>query len=141
MIEALKLALYIKQHGEQWADELPDNCPPEEVYTASDETFYRMTFNEDRVVPEDWVNYLQLHPERNFTAEQRIYAAGLSLMDSEDAALNKMKLPGIKRLGFKGLAKISLIPEDGVILQTTNENSHYTWWRTRMCNLAKAEMV
>ena len=106
-----------------------------------DDVFFRMTLNEDRTVPEDWVNYLTLYPNQNYTDEQRVNAAGLSVMDSQEAAENKMRLPWMKKRGFKGLAKISLIPEDGVVLQTSNETNHFTWWRTKMCNLAKAKMV
>lgn len=141
MIQEIKLAAYIKTYGEQWADELPENCPPEDVSVANDDVFFRMTLNEDRTVPEDWVNYLTLYPNQNYSDEQRVYAAGLSVMDSQEAAENKMRLPWMKKKGFKGLAKISLIPEDGVVLQTTNETNHFTWWRTKMCNLAKAKMV
>lgn len=141
MLQETELAAYINTFGEQWADELPDKCPPNEVCVANDDVFFRMTLNKNRMVPEDWMNYLTLYPNANYSNEQRIYAAGLSIMDSQKAAEDKMKLPWIKKKGFKGLAMISLIPEDGVILQTFDEKNHFTWWRTKNCNLEKAKMI
>ena len=140
MIQEIRLQAYLKEYGEHWADQMPDNCPPEEVCISDGDTFYRFTLNEDRVIQDDWKNYLTLYPNRKCSDEMRPYFAGLSLMDSQEAAENKMKLPKMKKLGFKGLAKISLIQEDGVFLPTFGAN-HDTWWRTTMCNLAKAQMV
>lgn len=140
MIQDIKLTDYIKTFGEHWADEMPENCPPEDVAIADEKIFYRLTINEDRIVPEDWNNYLTLYPERTFSAKEKILAAGLSLADSKEAAVKKMKLPKIKKRGLKGIASISIIPKDGVILQT-KESSHYTWWRTTMCDLSKAKIV
>lgn len=141
MIQEIKLSDYINEYGEHWADEMPPNCPPEDVCVSHGDVFYRMTRNEDRIVPEDWLNYLTLFPHKKYSAGGLILAAGLSLVNSRDAAEKKMKLPYIKRQGFKGLATISIIQEDGVVLQTTNDTSHYTWWRTSMCDLAKTEIV
>ena len=140
MIQNIKLTDYIKEYGEHWADEMPENCPPEDVAIANEDIFYRMTLNEERVVPEDWQNYLTLYPNKAYTEQQRICAAGLSLVNSKEAAVKKMKLPLIRKRGLKGIASISIIPEDGVILQT-NSSGHYTWWCTTMCNLAKAIIV
>lgn len=141
MLQKIKLAAYIKLYGEHWADVLPENCPPEEVCTADNDVFYRFTKSEDYIAPEDWYNHLTLFPNREFSGDRRVMAAGLSLWNTEERLLKEGKLPIFKKLNCKGLAKISLIPEDGVILQTTKEIHHHTWWRTTMCNLAKAELV
>ena len=141
MLQEIKLAMYIEQYGDHWADELPENCPPEDVCTAEGDVFYRFTKNIDCIVPEDWYNHLTLFPEREYSADRRILAAGLSLWNTEERILKEKKLPIFRKIKCDGLAKISLIPEDGVILQTTKEIHHHTWWRTTMCNLAKAESV
>lgn len=140
MIKEIKLVTYIKEYGEHWADELPENCPPEDVCVADGDVFYRLTRNKDNIVPDDWQNNLTLYPERKYNNNLRVYAAGLSLFDDLEALQNKMKLPAMKRLGMKGLAKIALEPEDGVVMPTFYE-SHHTWWRTTMCNLDKAELL
>lgn len=140
MIKDIKLAAYIKKYGEHWADEMPENCPPEDVCIADNDVFYRFTKNEDTISPVDWQNYRTLFPKRSWTTEELILAAGLSLSDNPDRFLRERKLPGVKKRKWKGIAKISLIPEDGVILQTMSEH-HYTWWRTTMCDLEKAELI
>ncbi len=140
MIKSIKLKDYVKQYGDNWADEMPVNCPPEDVCTADSDVFYRFTKEADVIGPRDWINYRNLYPNRQWTKEEIIFAAGLSLFDSPDRFLRERKLPGVKKRPWKGLAKISLIPADGVVLQTMSAH-HYTWWRTTMCNLAKAELV
>ena len=57
-----------------------------------------------------------------------------------DNAKRNLKLPLIKKK-YKGLAAITLVEEDGVLKQTTNDVHHYTWWRTNSCNLTKAKVV
>ncbi len=140
MIQPIKLSDYINMFGDHWADDLPENCPPEDVCIAGGEDFYRFTQEEDTIREEDWFNHLVLIPNNHFTDEQRVLASGLSLVDSLDAAEKKLLLPAMKKK-FKGIACISLIPEDGVILQTGCHLHHFTWWRTTMCDLSKAQIV
>ncbi len=139
MITDIKLSSYIERYGEKWADDLPDNCPPEDVCVCSGELFYRYTINRDYIVPEDWNNYLKLFPGKTFSDNQRIFAAGLSLLHDKETAVNKTKLPGVRNQ-FNGIAAIPLEPEDGVVLQSYKQH-HYTWWRTIMCNLSKAQII
>ena len=139
MIQEIKLSSYIESYGEHWAEALPENCPPEDVCIATDDVFYRFTLNEDSLVSADWHNHLTLFPDKAFTEQEKILASGLSMMDELESARKKLKLPGMKR--FKAIAQISLVPEDGVILQTGCKIHHFTWWRTTMCNLAKASIV
>lgn len=140
MIEEIKLDAYIKQYGDIWADVLPENCPPEDVCIANNDDFYRLVHHTDHTTLEDWLNTITEQPKRKFTPEMIIYAAGMSVLNNVEVARKKLKMPLMKNKGLKGIARISLIPEDGVVLQTF-EYSHHTWWRTTICNLEKAEMV
>lgn len=140
MIEDIKLADYITSYGENWADVMPANCPPIEVSISHGDTFYRFTEKEDVISPNDWLNQLMLHPKNTFTNAVKILAAGLSMCNDLNDAKRQLNLPYIKKK-FKGLAQISLDPEDGVIKQTSDNQHHYTWWRTKTCNLNKAQMV
>lgn len=140
MLEEIKLEAYIKQYGEHWADALPDNCPPEDVCIANNEDFYRLVHHTDHTTPEDWLNTITEQPKRKFAPEMIIYAAGISVLNNVEVARDKLKMPLMKNKGLKSVAKISLIPEDGAVLQTF-VYSHHTWWRTTMCNLGKAELV
>ena len=141
MIQKIKLTEYVQKYGENWADEMPENCPPKDVCTADGDIFYRFTKERNVINPSDWQNYRTLFPNRRWTKEEIILAAGLSLSDTPDRILKERKLPGVKKLPWKGLAKISLIPEDGVVLQTMKDVHHYTWWRTTKCDLSKAELI
>ena len=139
MLQEIKLASYIENYGENWADNLPAGCPPEDVCIANEDVFFRMTFEVDSIQPKDWYNHLALFPERIFSDSEKLFAAGLSLLDTIEEVERKRKLPGTKHL--KGTARISLVPEDGVVLQTGRRVHHFTWWRTTMCNLSKAQIV
>lgn len=64
MIKEIKLVTYIKEYGEHWADELPENCPPEDVCVADGDVFYRLTRNKDNIVPDDWQNNLTQNQQK-----------------------------------------------------------------------------
>jgi len=140
MIQEIKLTAYLKKYGEHWADKLPENCPPEDVCIADNDDFYRLIHHKDHATPEDWLNTITEQPQRKFTPEQVVYAAGMSVLDNLEVAKDKLKMPFMKNKGLTGIAKISLVPEDGVVMQTFYD-SHHTWWRTTMCNLEKAETI
>ena len=140
MLHETTLTQYIEIYGEDWADEMPENCPPEDIYTSNDNIFYRYTANESAIDKRDWLNHINRYPNIHFDGDKKILAAGLSLQDNLDNARRNLKLPQIKK-HYSGLAAITLVEEDGVLKQTTNDVHHYTWWRTNRCNLNKAEMV
>ena len=140
MLVPIILSDYVSTYGNDWADVLPDNCPPEKVFISNEDVFFRFIKNPDYVVEDDWKSYLVLKPNNSYSAEKRILAAGLSLYNDLQTATDKLKLH-LFRNKFKGLVRLSLIPEDGVVLQTFSDIHHYTWWRTNKCNLAKAQLV
>lgn len=139
MIVEIKLADYISNYEDNWADELPENCPPEDVSISNGDLFYRFTHREDVITDDDWKNNLQLYPDKKYTGDLLKYAAGLSILNDLEVARQK-KLPLLKNR-YNGIAEISLVPTDGVIKQTFSEKSHYTWWRTKSCDLSKAHLV
>lgn len=59
------MTAYIKKYGEHWADELPENCPPEDVCIADNDDFYRLIHHTDHATPEDWLNTITEQPKRN----------------------------------------------------------------------------
>ena len=140
MLSRSTLTQYIEIYGEDWADEMPENCPPEDICTSDNDTFYRYTANEGAIDARDWLNHINRYPNIRFEGEKKILAAGLSLQDDLENARRDLKLPFIKKK-YKGLAAITLLAEDGVLKQTTNNIHHYTWWRTNSCNLTKAAVV
>ena len=136
MLKEDKLSHYVETYNIEWADSLPENCPPEDVLIPEEEEFYRLLLNEDRIVEEDWKSYAELYPDKNF-GSRTIQSSGLSVNKNGD--FNQLtKLPSMKR--FKGLAMIKLNPTDGVLKKTSGDG-HYTWWRTTMFDANKAEII
>ncbi|MBQ3658466.1 MAG: hypothetical protein II956_16740 [Bacteroidales bacterium] len=42
---------------------------------------------------------------------------------------------------FKGIAELTLNPEDGVLQQTGKKIGHYTWWRTKAFDINSAKII
>lgn len=137
MLKEDKLSHYIETYQIEWADPLPDNCPPEYILIPEAEEFYRLLLNEDKIVEDDWKTYTQLYPDQAYIGEKLILASGLSV--NKDGDFNRLtKLSYMKR--FKGIALIKLNPTDGVLKKTKGKN-HYTWWRTTSFDTDKAEII
>lgn len=136
MLKQDTLSHYLETHQIEWANSLPENCPPENILVPEGEEFYRLLINEDVIVEDDWKSQKELHPNNSYDGEDLINAHGLSILKEVDH--NLFKLPRYKR--FKGLAKIVLNPSDGV-LKKTYRDKHYTWWRTTLFDKNSAEIV
>lgn len=136
MLKEDKLSHYIETYKIEWADSLPENCPPQDVLVPEEEQFYRLLLNEDIVVDEDWKSYAELYPGK-FLGDQLIMASGLSIFNTSDLS-NLKKFPSMRR--FKGVARIKLNPIDGV-LKKTGRSNHYTWWRTTAFNADNVEII
>jgi hypothetical protein len=130
------LSHYKETYQIEWANILPDNCPPENILVPEDEEFYRLLINEDAITDEDWKSQKELHPNNPYEGEHFVNAHGLSILKEVDK--KTFKLPRYKR--FKGLAKITLNPTDGVLKKTYGDK-HYTWWRTTSFDENSAEII
>ena len=137
MLKEDTLENYKKSHEIEWANELPEGCPPENILIPSDQEMYRLTLEADKVTEADFIPYLEKYKERKYSAPLKIMAAGLSLFSSYDPALTQ-KIPTLKK--FKGVAKLLLNPQDGVLAKTGGEN-HYTWWRSTSFDINSAEII
>ena len=138
MLKEDTLSHYKEMHQIEWANDLPENCPPENILVPEDEEFYRLLLHKDEIVSDDWKPYTQLHPERKYLGDQFILANGLSISKNSDFK-ELTKLPKLKN--FKGLAKITLNPTDGVLKKTGKDDKHYTWWRTTSFDVNSAEII
>ena len=137
MLKEDKLSHYIETYKIEWADSLPENCPPQDVLVPEEEQFYRLLLNEDIIVDEDWKSYAELYPGKKYSGDQLILASGLSIFNTSDLS-NLKKLPSMRR--FKGVARIKLYPTDGVLKKTGRAN-HYTWWGTTAFNADNVEII
>ena len=84
MLKEDKLSHYIETYQIEWADPLPDNCPPEDILIPEAEEFYRLLLNEDKIVEDDWKTYTQLYPDQAYIGEKLILASGLSVNKDGD---------------------------------------------------------
>lgn len=139
MLKEDTLTHYKEAHQIEWANTLPENCPPEEILVPEDEEFYQLLLNKDQIVDEDWKPYTELYPNKKYVGDQLIMANGLSI-SKNDNFKELTKFPHIKKR-FKGLAKIKLNPTDGVLKQTGSDDMHYTWWRTTSFDNKSAEII
>lgn len=138
MLKEDTLSNYKKAYQIEWANTLPENCPPEHILIPEEEEFYRLILNKDHIVEEDWKTYSELFPDKKYPPQLMSLASGLSLTKNGDFKELK-KLPIAKR--HKGIAKIKLNPTDGVLQKTGNDNNHYTWWRTTSFDPDTAEII
>ncbi len=139
MLKEDTLSHYKETHQIEWANNLPENCPPENILVPENEDFYRLLINKDEIVADDWKPYVELYPNKNYLGNTFINANGLSISKNSDFK-ELTKLPKIKKQ-FKGLAKITLNPTDGVLKKTGSDDKHYTWWRTTSFDENSAEIV
>ena len=99
MLKEDKLSHYVETYNIEWADSLPENCPPEDVLIPEEEEFYRLLLNEDKIVEEDWKSYAELYPNRNY-GPKIIFASGLSVNKNNNFS-QLTRLPGMKRCNDK----------------------------------------
>ena len=136
MLKEDTLSHYKETYQIEWANTLPENCPPENILEPENEEFYRLLSNEDVITEKDWMSQKELHPDTTYADENFINAHGLSILKEVDKKI--LKLPRYRK--FNGVVKIILNPTDGVVKKTYGPN-HYTWWRTTLFDEGSAEII
>lgn len=139
MLKKDTLTHYKETHQIEWANTLPENCPPEDILVPEDEEFFRLLINQDQIVEDDWKPYTELYPNKTYVGEQLLNANGLSITKGGD--FKELTKPVYMKKKFKGIAKIKLNPTDGVLKKTGADNNHYTWWRTTSFDTSTAEII
>lgn len=113
----------------EWAEDLPPNCPPQSAIAPKNETFYRLV-KQFPPTKEDFYSHRKLYPKKHFnTNECRIHS--LSIFSHLEECTKLLKLPLHKH---KNIIQLILPPESGVILQTGSNSTHYSWWKTAKYN-------
>jgi hypothetical protein len=117
------------QQENEWAEELPHNCPPDAAIAPKYEIFYRLV-KQFPPTEDDFYSHRKLYPKKPFnTNECRIRS--LSIFNNLDECAKLLKLPLHKH---KKIVQLILPPESGVILQTGNNATHYSWWKKASYN-------
>lgn len=115
-----------------WFEELPDQCPPEEAYSPQGMTVYRFSFTE-LPTNNDFLSHRLLYPDGIFGVSE-CRARSLSVFDNLDTCKNMHKLPRFRRR-FKSILKLDLREDDGLIMKTSTNPYHYSWWRSISFNV------
>lgn len=110
----------------EWAEELPEDCPPSDAHIPEDKEFYRFADNYP-VKESDFLSYYAIHG--NKPSDVTICRSrSLSIRDSFEDCLKARLLPNLKKMK---IIKILLTQESGLILQTGENPHHFSWWRCR----------
>ena len=129
---------YIREFSPTWNCEMPEGCPPADIFVPQNHLFYRLAHHSDRYDRDDFMSYAETCPNKDW-GERLPLAIGLSIIDNEIKARKKLKLPMFRT--YKGLIQLSLNPTDGVVKQTGVHTSHYTWWRTKTFKMENLKMI
>lgn len=115
----------IERHQTVWAEQLPDNCPPETARTPSGAIYYRMV---DTYPPtgRDFFSHRKLRPDAAFNTDECL-ALSVSLFSALQAcARTRKRYPALRR---KKIVCLEIPPRGGVMLRTGHDKKHYSWWR------------
>jgi len=110
-----------------WAEELPDECPPDKTMVPEGELFYRLvsTLPPTEV---DFLSHRALNPTKEYNTNECI-ARAVSILDSEKNCELMRKFPAQKN---KRMVCFPLSAASGVIQQTGRNKGHYSWWRSAL---------
>ncbi|MBP5561011.1 MAG: hypothetical protein J6X70_04330 [Muribaculaceae bacterium] len=129
---------YERTHQIEWADELPEGCPPSEILIPDSDEFYRFILDAEQISEDDFKSYLELYPDKNYQGNRAVKASGLSVYDTYPDETTR-NLPGLRK--FKGVAKLILSSNDGVLMKSGHDEHHYTWWRSKSFDISTATMI
>lgn len=107
----------------EWAEPLPDGCPPPEAWEPQNEVYYRLVEGSSPTA-RDFDSHRILYPKKSFEGRTECQVRSVSI-NSDSQKLQKLTKLNIHR--NKRVAKLALPPKSGVVLQT-GPPSHHSWW-------------
>ena len=137
MLQKSTLSEYLEQYPVVWVPDMPDGVPPEEICVPHEHVLYRLTKGE-KATAEDLTTYYEKDPNREW-GDKLAEAYAVSLYDDLDKTGKLLKIPSLKN--SKGVSKIILNPENGVVKQTGKSPYHYSWWKTNKIDINCVETV
>ncbi|SIN95260.1 hypothetical protein [Chitinophaga niabensis] len=108
-----------------WFEELPERCPPQDVLLPNGKTFYRL-INGETPTSDDFLSTRAEFPLQVFSGVDECIVRSISIFTQKNDCENILKLARHKH---KKVFEISLYENDGAIKQTFKA-SHHSWWRT-----------
>ena len=113
-----------------WAEDLPEECPPSDARKPNNEVYYRLV----SVFPpseKDFWSHRKIFPKRIFKTSECI-ARACSLSSTLKYCQDLTKLPGF--VDKQKIVEIKLTPSSGLIKQTGDGKCHFSWWRAHNFN-------
>lgn len=120
---------------QQWSEQLPDQCPPDNAFNPDGLVFYRLSVTAQPTA-NDFKSQRAICQTCKFDVSECI-ARSISVWNDIDKCLNLLKLPRHKG---KTAIKLELTSNDGLVLQTFKPN-HYSWWRTKTFDIAAVSII
>jgi len=111
-----------------WVEDLPEGCPPNDAYKPTDLVVYRVV-SEFPPRESDFLSHKALHPERAYIPECEYRA--VSVCDNIEHAKSLLYLPSIRKKGGEFIVKLILLRGSGVIKPGKDDKSHINWWRRK----------
>jgi hypothetical protein len=108
----------------EWAETLPENCPPTESKQPNGEKYYRLV---NSIPPNlaDFDSHRKKFPTKAFNVSECI-ARAASLIRDRETALNKTRIGN--QQGMK-VVSLSLPSDSGAVAKTGRDPHHWSWWR------------
>lgn len=135
MLREAKLKDYLIENLIKWVPDMPDGVPPEDICIPNNHFFYRFT-KEVNITEQDLITYYEMNSERDWGANFAESFA-LSLFDDINKASRLLSIPSLRN--SKGISKITINAQDGVVKQTSKPY-HYSWWKTNQFDINTVEM-
>ena len=107
----------------EWAEPLPEFCPPEDAINPSNELFYRI-IESDEPTEIDFHSHRKRWPNRIFKTNE-CRARSLSICNILNECKKVRLLPTQRN---KKIIQIFLSEESGVIKKTGKRKHHFSWW-------------
>jgi hypothetical protein len=118
-----------------WYEKLPPDCPPIEAFVPV-ETYFRLGSIPPR--DSDFWSHRERFPHKQFHVSECV-ARSLSVFDTLKAALHlKELLPAMRN---KPIFQLELTEIDGLILQTSKDKHHFSWWRSTQFDLETVKIL
>jgi hypothetical protein len=113
----------------EWAEPLPEFCPPNDSRHPSNEYFYRL-IESDEPTLNDFHSHRHLWPDRKFQTDE-CRARSVSIFNALEECKKVCRLPIHRN---KKVVELNLTEDSGLIKQTGRNISHYSWWRYKEFN-------
>lgn len=109
----------------KYREDLPEGCPPDDATDIGEETVVYRLVNNDPAMSEDFDSWRTLNPDTKCPGEVcECRARSVSVLETEEAAKRKRKLPKLKN---SSISKLKLNRGAGKIKKTGGA-AHYSWW-------------